>query len=66
MFCMVDHLLRHASVYADVLACDEACFVRAEEKYHVGNVERIANASYWLLSGIRTKVLRIISINPSW
>ena len=39
---MVNHLTGHASVDADILACDEAGFVGAEEQYHIGDVHRVA------------------------
>ena len=52
MLTMVNHLLGHAAVDADVLAGDEASLVGAEEQHHVGDVHRIAYTTYRLLSGI--------------
>ena len=42
MIAMVNHLTGHASVDADILACDEAAFVRAEEQHHIGDIHRVA------------------------
>ena len=42
---MVNHLSGHSTIYANVLACDETSLFGTEEKYHVGNVERIADSA---------------------
>ena len=59
---MVNHLSGHSTIYADVLACDETCLFGTEEKYHVGNVERIADTSCRLLIGIGTLIYFIVRI----
>ena len=42
MVAMVNHLPAHATVDADVLACDESCLVGAEEQHHIGDIHRVA------------------------
>ena len=65
MIAMVNHLPGHATVDADVLACDESCLVGAEEQHHIGDVHRVANTSCRLLHRICAIVLLIIrSIHP--
>ena len=61
---MVNHLSGHSTIYADVLACDETCLFGTEEKYPVGNVERIADSACRLLVGIGTLILFIVRIYP--
>ena len=62
---VVNHLLGHAPVYADVLAGDEASHVGAKEKYHMGNVHGVTHASCGLLNGIGALVVRVGGIYPS-
>ena len=62
---MVNHLVGHAAINADVLACDEACFIGTEEQYHVGNVHRIADTPSWLLDGIWTFIDSVAGVNPA-
>ena len=66
MIAMVNHLPGHATVDADVLASDETSLFGTEEKYHVGNVERIADTACRLLVGIGTLIHLIVRIYPSW
>ena len=61
---MVNHLSGHSTIYANVFACDETCLFGTEEKYHVGNVERIADSACRLLVGIGTLILFIVRIYP--
>ena len=42
MIAMVNHLPGHASVDADILACDESRLVGAEEQHHIGDIHRVA------------------------
>ena len=49
---VIDHLMGHATVDADVLAGDEAGLVGTEEQHHVGYVHRITDTSSRLLCGI--------------
>ena len=65
MFAVVYNLLGHASVDADVLACDEACFVAAKKEHHLSDVLRIAHTTTWLLGGIGTFKLRVVCIYPA-
>ena len=62
---MVNHLVGHAAINADVLACDEACFIGTEEQYHVGNVHRIAHTPNRLLRGIGTFMDSVAGVNPA-
>ena len=66
MIAMVNHLPGHATVDANILACDESCLVGAEEQHHIGDVHRVANTSCRLLHCICAIVLLIISVYPSW
>ena len=63
---MVDHLVGHATVDADVLAGDEPGLVRGEVEHHVGNVHRVADASREVLRGIRAVVGFERRVNPAW
>ena len=65
MIAMVNHLTGHASVDADILACDEAAFVRAEEQHHIGDVHRVANTSCRLLHSICAFVFLKVRVYPS-
>ena len=62
---MVNHLTGHASVDADILACDEAVFVGAEEQHHIGDVHRVANTSCRLLHSICAFVFLKVRVYPS-
>ena len=63
---MVNHLTGHATVDADVLACDETSLVGTKVQHHIGDVQRITNTSGWLLDGIGAFIDPIARINPSW
>ena len=39
---MINHLPGHATVDANILACDESRLVRAEEQHHIGDIHRVA------------------------
>ena len=52
MVAMVYHLMGHATVDTDVLACDEARLVGTEIEHHVCNIQGIAHTPDWLLHGI--------------
>ena len=39
---MINHLPGHATVDADILACDESRLVGAEEQHHIGDIHRVA------------------------
>ena len=62
---MVNHLSGHSTIYADVLASDETSLFGTEEKYHVGDVERIADSACRLLIGIWPLIHFIVRIYPS-
>ena len=62
---MINHLVCHAAIDADVLARDESCFVGAEVEHHVGNIHRIAHTACWLLSGIGTLIHVIGGVYPT-
>ena len=62
---MVYHKLCHAAVDADILACDEACLVGAEEHHHICNIKRITYTSAGLLRCIGTFVDFIGRIYPA-
>lgn len=64
MIAMINHLSGHATVDADVFACDESCLVRAEKQHHIGNVQWIANTSCRLLHRICALIFLIVSIYP--
>jgi len=49
IFTVINHLAGHASIDADVLACDEARFVRTQVEHHIGNIHRIAHTPHRLL-----------------
>lgn len=63
---MIDHLVGHATIYADVLTRNETCLVGTEEQHHVGNIHRIADTSCRLLCGIGAFIDRIVSVYPTW
>ena len=65
MIAVVNHLPGHATVDADIFACDESCLVRTEEQHHIGNVHRVAHTSCRLLYGICTFIFLIVRVNPS-
>lgn len=62
---VIDHLPGHTAVDADVLAGDEARFVRTEEQHHVGDVHGMAHPTGRLLRGIRPLVDPVRRINPA-
>ena len=35
---MIDHLMGHAAIDANIFPCDESGLVRAKEKHHLGDV----------------------------
>ena len=53
---MVNHLLGHATVNADILASDEACLFAAKKQHHMGYVHGISHPTGRLLDGIGTFV----------
>ena len=65
MFAMIDHLSGHAAVDADIFTGDESGFVRTEEQYHVGDIQRIANASCGLLDGVRAVIDGKVRVDPT-
>ena len=62
---VIDHLMGHATVDADVLAGDEAGLVGTEEQHHVGYVHRITDTSRKLLCGIGAFIDGIGSVYPT-
>ena len=42
MVAIINHLFSHATVDANILACDESRLVRAEEQHHIGDIHRVA------------------------
>ena len=53
---MIYHQLGHAAVDADILACDEACLVGAEEQHHIGDIKGISHTAAGLLICVGTLV----------
>lgn len=49
---MVNHLVGHSSVYADVLSSNEACLFGTKIQGHVGDVQRMAHAFFGLSFGL--------------
>ncbi len=66
MIAMIDHLAGHAAVNTDVLARDEARFIRTEEHYHVGDIHGIAYPPDRLLNGIGPLINCAGCVNPAW
>ena len=64
---MIYHQLCHSAINTDILASDESCLVRAQEKYHIGYVHRISDTTAtFCCSLFLISVLRIVtSIFPS-
>ena len=62
---VVNHLLGHATVNADVLTRNETCLVAAKEQHHIGNVHWIADSAGRLLRGIGTFVNGVCRIYPT-
>ena len=62
---VIYHLLGHATIDADVFASDESRLRRAEEQYHVGDVERVAHSADRVLGGIGTCVGGERCVDPS-
>ena len=62
---VIDHLMGHATIDADVLAGDEAGLVGTEEQHHVGYVHRITDTSRRLLCGIGAFIDGIGSVYPT-
>ena len=55
--CMVNHLMSHTTINADVLSSDEACLVGTEEQDHIGNIHWIADTSRWLMRSLDEDML---------
>ena len=62
---VVNHLLGHAAINADVFARDEARLVGGEEENHVRNVERIADATSEVLRGVRPGIGHERGVDPA-
>ena len=42
---LVNHLMSHTTINADILSSNEACLVGTEEQVHIGHIHRIADIS---------------------
>ena len=62
---MIDHLLCHTAVDANVLARNKASHIRTKIQHHIGDVGRIAHAPGRLLRSIRALVDGVIIIYPA-
>ena len=62
---MVNHQLGHPAINADILSGNESSLIRAKEHNHICDIHRIADATDWLLQGIRTFIYRVSRIDPS-
>ena len=65
MIAMVNHQAGHAAVNADVLASDEACFVRAQVHHHVSDIHGITDSPGRMLTGIGPLIDRIGGVYPA-
>ena len=65
MVAVVDHLMCHTAVNADILARDKTRHVRAEIEHHIGNIGRISDPARRLLHGVRAFVNGIVIVDPS-
>ena len=62
---MIYHLAGHAAIDTDVFTRDEPSLVGAEIEHHIGDVQRVADTSCRLLTGIRTFIDGVGCINPT-
>ena len=62
---MINHLLGHAAIDADVLACYKAGLVAAKEQHHIGNVHGITHSAGRLLPGIGPFINGVCRIYPT-
>ena len=58
---MINHLLGHTTVYADVLARNEAGLIAAKEQHHIGDIHRVPHPTDRLLRGIWTIINGVIN-----
>ena len=65
MVSVIDHLLGHAAVDADILTRDKPCHVRAKIEYHIGNVKRIPHSARRLLRSIGSIVNGVLVVYPT-
>ena len=62
MVAVVNHLVSHSAVDANVLAGDESSLVGAKKQHHVGYVHGIAHAPGGMLRGVGARVLGKVGV----
>ena len=62
---VIDHLLGHTAVNADILTVDKAGHIGAKVEHHIGNVGRVADTTRGLLHGIGALIHRILIVDPA-
>ena len=62
---MIYHLFGHTAIDTDVLTRDETSLVGAEIEHHIGDVQWVADTSCRLLTGIRTFIDGVGSVNSA-
>ena len=62
---MINHLTGHSAIDTDVFARDETSLIGAKVKNHVGNIQRIAHTTSWLLHSIGTFINSVGGVYPS-
>ena len=62
MVVMVNHQLGHPAINADILSGNESSLIRAKEHNHICDIHRIADATEWLLQGIRAFPAKLAAI----
>jgi hypothetical protein len=66
MVAMVDHLMRHTTIDADILTRNETSHVRTQVHHHVCNIHGITHTPRRLLLGICTLIGSVGGVNPAW